>query len=217
MPRRRVAKPWGEGSRRAVAAALLLSFALRAMAAEIRDMQYHEKWVSFVLASTGEATVRMATEEEGAILALDLYPDAAGESPGACEVKLVKSVSASESAELEAFLPLVLSGKIRVDREKTHPVSFHFSLEDGCVVIRLAGDFHRQLLREGEKGSVLRMKIGTDSPVYLAFSLRGFTAARNRSLRLLEETKRIYPPHRDFFEEEKPAPPARRKGGARFL
>ena len=206
----------GVWARAAVAAALLLSFALRAMAAEIRDMQYHEKWVSFVLASTGEATVRMATEEEGAILALDLYPDAAGESPGACEVKLVKSVSASESAELEAFLPLVLSGKIRVDREKTHPVSFHFSLEDGARS-PACRECPPAAFQGREKGPVLRMKIGTDSPVYLAFSLRGVTAARNRSLRLLEETKRIYPPHRDFFEEEKPAPPARRKGGARFL
>ena len=165
-----------------------------------------------MLTFPAEAAVRMAAEE----------PACAGwVRPGGKSREAVsetgESVSASESAELEAFLPLVLSGKIRVDREKTHPVSFHFSLEDGCVVIRLAGDFHRQLLREGEKGSVLRMKIGTDSPVYLAFSLRGFTAARNRSLRLLEETKRIYPPHRDFFEEEKPAPPARRKGGARFL
>lgn len=204
----------GVWARAAVAAALLLSFALRAMAAEIRDMQYHEKWVSFVLASTGEATVRMATEEEGAILALDLYPDAAGESPGACEVKLVKSVSASESAELEAFLPLVRSGQIGVGRERASGALFRRRAGRG---LQPAGNVHRQLLREGEKGSVLRMKIGTDSPVYLAFSLRGFTAARNRSLRLLEETKRIYPPHRDFFEEEKPAPPARRKGGARFL
>lgn len=204
----------GVWARAAVAAALLLSFALRAMAAEIRDMQYHEKWVSFVLASTGEATVRMATEEEGAILALDLYPDAAGESPGACEVKLVKSVPASESAEREAFLPLVRSGQIGVGRERTSGALFRRRAGRG---LRPAGNVHRQLLREGEKGSVLRMKIGTDSPVYLAFSLRGFTAARNRSLRLLEETKRIYPPHRDFFEEEKPAPPARRKGGARFL
>ena len=199
MPRRRVAKTWGEGSRRAVAA-------------ESGDVPYHERWAFPVLTFPAEAAVRMAAEE----------PACAGwVRPGGKSREAVsetgESVSASESAELEAFLPLVLSGKIRVDREKTHPVSFHFSLEDGCVVIRLAGDFHRQLLREGEKGSVLRMKIGTDSPVYLAFSLRGFTAARNRSLRLLEETKRIYPPHRDFFEEEKPAPPARRKGGARFL
>ncbi len=196
MPRRRVAKTWGEGSRRAVAA-------------ESGDVPYHERWAFPVLTFPAEAAVRMAAEE----------PACAGwVRPGGKSREAVsetgESVPASESAEREAFLPLVRSGQIGVGRERTSGALFRRRAGRG---LRPAGNVHRQLLREGEKGSVLRMKIGTDSPVYLAFSLRGFTAARNRSLRLLEETKRIYPPHRDFFEEEKPAPPARRKGGARFL
>lgn len=196
MPRRSVAKTWGEGSRRAVAA-------------ESGDVPYHERWAFPVLTFPAEAAVRMAAEE----------PACAGwVRPGGKSREAVsetgESVPASESAEREAFLPLVRSGQIGVGRERTSGALFRRRAGRG---LRPAGNVHRQLLREGEKGSVLRMKIGTDSPVYLAFSLRGFTAARNRSLRLLEETKRIYPPHRDFFEEEKPAPPARRKGGARFL
>ena len=131
MPRRRVAKTWGEGSRRAVAA-------------ESGDVPYHERWAFPVLTFPAEAAVRMAAEE----------PACAGwVRPGGKSREAVsetgESVPASESAEREAFLPLVRSGQIGVGRERTSGALFRRRAGRG---LRPAGNVHRQLFRKGRKG-----------------------------------------------------------------
>lgn len=92
--------------------------ALRA-AAESGDVPYHERWAFPVLTFPAEAAVRMAAEEP----ACSGWVRPGGKSREAVS-ETGESVPASESAEREAFLPLVRSGQIGVGRERASGALF---------------------------------------------------------------------------------------------
>ena len=195
-------------------AVFMLCSAFRASAWELIDLQTHENWASCILSSPGEAVVRMLTEDDGTLLALDMYPDRSGKTRGSWQLKLVETVLPEDRKALDALLPRSLSGQMRVDRQATHDVLFHFSLEEDLLVIRVAGQFHSSFIKEAKKGSVVRMKMGDDSDaIYAGFSLRGFTAALNRCLELMELVDSLSPPHSDFFDEPEAPRPSSRRGG----
>lgn len=198
-------------------AALLLCIAVHATAAEVLDMQLHEKWASFIVTGSSWTTVRMATEEDETMLALDMYPDRTGRYGGSWELKLLEMLPPGDAADMADLFPLALSGQMRVDRKKTHDVTFHFALEENLLVIRIAGDYHQAFLEEAKKGSMLRIKMGVDDPLYAGFSLDGFTAALNRCFRLVKESVRRDPPHSEYFDEEPPSRPEQKEHEAYFL
>ena len=174
--------------------------ALRA-AAESGDVPHHERWAFPVLTFPAEVAVRMAAEEP----ACAGWVRPGGKSRDAVS-ETGESVPASESAEREAFLPLVRSGQIGVGRERA-PGALFFSAGGRGEVSGLPGRSTGSFSGKGERARAQK-KVGEQFRV--SGFLKGVAAARNRSACGGNEAH--VSAARRFFEEEKPAPSARRQG-----
>ena len=157
----------------------------------------------------------MTTMDNGTMLAIDIVPG------GTYFIKLLEYVPAAERGSYDMLNGLTLPGKMRVDRRRMYDVRFMFQVQDEVLVVNLAGEFHETLLQEARRGSALRMMLGTEDPLYVRFSLMGFSAALERCRRLSQILERLAPPDSDYFDETSPAPGdfhnGRNADGAFFL
>lgn len=189
--------------------------ALSQAQAEILEQRRHRDWTSFILTSPGGAVARMTTRDNGTMLAIDIVPG------GKYFIKLLEYVPAAERGAYDMLNGLTLPGKMRVDRRRMYDVRFMFQVLDEALVVSLAGEFNDTLLQEARKGSVIRMKVGMDEPIFAGFSLMGFSAALDRCMSLARMLERLDPPDSDYFDEPSPAPRdfhnGRNADGAFFL
>ena len=194
-------------------AVLLCAFAQAQ--AEILEQQRHRDWMSFILTTPDGGIARMTTMDGATMLAIDILPG------NKYSIKLLEYVSDEERRDYAFADRLRMPGKMRVDRKSTYDVVFRFYLDENALVGSLSGAFHERLLEEARKGSVLRMMIGTEDPLYVRFSLMGFSAALERCERLSQILEQVAPPDSDYFDEPSPAPRGfhngRRDDGAFFL
>lgn len=174
-------------------------------AAEILDFQSHQDWHSFIVNDPQGSVARMITRDGKTIMVLDV------ETGGEYRISLLETVPEDDQNMLDFLEGMELSGKMRVDKRTMYDVSFRLHAMEGGLRAELLGIFHEQLLAEARKGSMLRMKVDTVEPLYLSFSLRGFSAALNRCMKLSRIIEKMNPPDSEYFND--PSPDFRSRSG----
>ena len=169
--------------------------------AEVLDSQTHKDWSSFVLATPTRRVARMTTMQGGTMLAIDVEPSSSSRSTWS--IKMLEYLSGDSREFLEGVGTFSRYGQMRVDRRTTYDVRFDFYVQNDVIIIEMGGQFHDIFLREAAKGSVLRIKIEDAEPIYVKFSLQGFTAALKRCMMLADVIGNI-PSDEDFFSDTRP-------------
>lgn len=180
--------------------AVLMMLSLPAAAAEILEERTHRDWSSFVVATSSDAVARMTTMQDETMLAIDIEPDPSERS---WSIKMLENISPEDSLYFDMAGSFSLYGQMRVDRGRIYDVQFNLHAQDDVLIIEMLGQFHETFLREASQGSVLRVKVDETDPLYLRFSLQGFTAALERCTRLADILAEL-PSDRDFFEDAEP-------------
>jgi len=161
-----------------------------ALAASTVLVEEHVRWSSFIAEERGEHRFRAMTVDvvDGATVALafDRYP-------GGCD-RLFASLVITIPVPASRSVALIDDpGAMRVDERPIRPIRFNAVAreEESLIVSEITkilggGDFAAELRR----GEVVRFMLGTERQTYyLHFSLRGFSAAADRTLTLCRQAE----------------------------
>ena len=142
------------------------------------DLARHQKWDSFVLSGSGGQNARICSQAENdtCSLCLDFIEDR-------YVAQIIAMKDAGDRGKFFFRGPVSVPMRMRVDNRPVFYNSARVSETRTSLFVTMGAGLDADFLRQCQRGGYLRVKIEGIDPV-VRFSLRGFTAAFDRAMRL---------------------------------